>query len=69
MANNDDKILPVLRWLLIAFFGLLLVLAVQLFLLVKRANAAPSIKEPVHTELFRHPGFSWEAQSDVKNPT
>ena len=38
--NNDEKILPVLRWLLIAFFGLLLVLALQLFLLVTRADAA-----------------------------
>ena len=38
--TTDEKILPVLRWLLIAFFGLLLVLAVQLFLLVTRADAA-----------------------------
>ena len=36
MSDNDEKILPVLRWLLIAFFGLLLVLALQLFLLVTR---------------------------------
>ena len=40
MSDNDEKILPVLRWLLIAFFGLLLVLALQLFLLVTRADAA-----------------------------
>jgi len=40
MSDNDEKILPVLRLLLIAFFGLLLVLAFQLFLLVTRATAA-----------------------------
>lgn len=40
MSNNDEKILPVLRLLLVAFFGLLFVLALQLFLLVTRANAA-----------------------------
>ena len=40
MSDNDEKILPLLRWLLIAFFGLLLVLAFQLFLLVTRAAAA-----------------------------
>ena len=40
MSDNDEKILPILRWLLIAFFGLLLVLAVQLFLVVTGANAA-----------------------------
>lgn len=39
MADNNDKILPVVRWLLIAFFGLLLVLALQLFLLLARADA------------------------------
>ncbi|HXV82568.1 MAG TPA: hypothetical protein VEG60_22110 [Candidatus Binatia bacterium] len=33
--NNNDKILPVVRWLLIAFFALLLVLA----LLLARAGA------------------------------
>jgi ABC-type nitrate/sulfonate/bicarbonate transport system substrate-binding protein len=40
MSNNDEKALPVLRLLLVAFFGLLFVLALQLFLLVTRANAA-----------------------------
>jgi ABC-type nitrate/sulfonate/bicarbonate transport system substrate-binding protein len=40
MSDNDEKILPILRWLLIAFFGLLLVLALQLFLLVTRADAS-----------------------------
>ncbi len=40
MSDNDEKVLPVLRLLLIAFFGLLLVLAVQLFLVVTRAEAA-----------------------------
>jgi hypothetical protein len=39
MSDNDEKILPILRLLLIAFFGLLLVLALQLFLLVTGANA------------------------------
>jgi hypothetical protein len=39
MSDNDEKILPLLRLLLIAFFGLLLVLALQLFLLVTRADA------------------------------
>ncbi len=40
MSDNNEKILPLLRLLLIAFFGLLLVLALQLFLLVTRADAA-----------------------------
>ena len=40
MPNNDEKILPVLRLLLVAFFGLLFVLALQLFLLVTRAHAS-----------------------------
>ena len=39
MSDNDEKLLPILRWLLIAFFGLLLVLALQLFLLVTGADA------------------------------
>jgi hypothetical protein len=34
MADNNEKVLPVIRLLLVAFFGLLLVLAVQLFFLV-----------------------------------
>src|SRR5262245_4306340 len=42
MPDNDEKVLPVLRLLLVAFFGLLFVLALQLFLLVTRANAATS---------------------------
>jgi len=40
MADNDEKVLPVLRLLLVAFFGLLFVLALQLFLLVTHARAA-----------------------------
>lgn len=44
MADNNEKILPVIRLLLIAFFGLLLVLAVQLFLLVARANSTAQIQ-------------------------
>lgn len=43
MADNNDKILPVVRWLLIAFLALLLVLAVQLFLLLTRAGATATI--------------------------
>jgi hypothetical protein len=43
MSDNDEKILPVLRLLLVAFFGLLFVLALQLFLLVTGANAATTI--------------------------
>jgi hypothetical protein len=39
MSNNDEKLLPVMRLLLVAFFGLLFVLALQLFLLVTGANA------------------------------
>ena len=39
MSNSDEKILPVMRLLLVAFFGLLFVLALQLFLLVTGANA------------------------------
>jgi hypothetical protein len=39
MADNDEKILPVIRLLLVAFFGLLFVIALQLFLLVSGANA------------------------------
>jgi hypothetical protein len=40
MSDNDKKVLPVVRLLLVAFFGLLFVLALQLFLLVTRAHAA-----------------------------
>jgi hypothetical protein len=40
MSDNDEKVLPVLRLLLVAFFGLLFVLALQLFLLVTHTNAA-----------------------------
>jgi hypothetical protein len=43
MSDNDEKVLPVLRLLLVAFFGLLFVLALQLFLLVTGANAATTI--------------------------
>jgi hypothetical protein len=39
MSDNNEKILPILRLLLIAFFGLLLVLALQLFLLVNGGTA------------------------------
>jgi hypothetical protein len=39
MSDSDEKILPVIRLLLVAFFGLLFVLALQLFLLVTGANA------------------------------
>lgn len=44
MADNNEKVLPVIRLLLIAFFALLLVLAVQLFLLVTRDNSTPRIQ-------------------------
>jgi hypothetical protein len=47
MSDDDEKVLPVLRLLLVAFFGLLLVLALQLFLLVTGAKAAT-------TEAQRH---------------
>jgi hypothetical protein len=40
MADDNDKILPVIRLLLAAFLGLLFVLVLQLFFLVSRANAA-----------------------------
>jgi hypothetical protein len=43
MSDNNEKILPVLRLLLVAFFGLLFVIAVQLFLLVTGANAGITI--------------------------
>jgi hypothetical protein len=43
MVDNNEKILPVLRLLLVAFFGLLFVIAVQLFLLVTGANAGITI--------------------------
>jgi hypothetical protein len=39
MADNDEKILSVIRLLLVAFFGLLFVIALQLFLLASGANA------------------------------
>jgi hypothetical protein len=39
MSDSDEKILPVIRLLLVAFFGLLFVIALQLFLLVTGANA------------------------------
>jgi hypothetical protein len=44
MADNNEKILPVIRLLLAAFFGLLVVLAVQLFFLVSRANSTLRIQ-------------------------
>ena len=44
MADNNEKVLPVVRLLLIAFFALLLVLAVQLFLLLTRDNSTPRIQ-------------------------
>jgi hypothetical protein len=37
--NEKEKVLPVLRLLLVAFFGLLFVIALQLFLLVSGAKA------------------------------
>lgn len=40
MSNSDRNVLPVLRLLLAAFFGLLFVIALQLLILVTRANAA-----------------------------
>jgi hypothetical protein len=39
MSDNNEKVLPVLRLLLVAFFGLLFVIALQLFLVVAGANA------------------------------
>jgi hypothetical protein len=39
MPDNNEKVLPVLRLLLLAFFGLLFVIALQLFLLVTGAKA------------------------------
>lgn len=42
MSNSDKNVLPVLRLLLVAFFGLLFVIALQLLILVTRANAAPN---------------------------
>jgi hypothetical protein len=43
MSDNNEKILPVLRLLLVAFIGLLFVIALQLFLLVTGANAGITI--------------------------
>jgi hypothetical protein len=43
MSDNSEKVLPVLRLLLVAFFGLLCVIALQLFLLVTSANAGITI--------------------------
>ena len=40
MSNSDRNVLPVVRLLLAAFFGLLFVIALQLLILVTRANAA-----------------------------
>jgi hypothetical protein len=47
MSNIDKNVLPVLRLLLAAFFGLLFVIALQLLILVTRANAAayPQLNE------------------------
>ena len=50
MADNDEKILPILRLLIIAFFGLLLVVALQLFLLVTRAHAATTDIQVVYPQ-------------------
>ena len=43
MSDSDEKILPVIRLLLVAFFGLLFVIALQLFLLVSGASAGVTI--------------------------
>ena len=52
MSDNDEKkVLPVLRLLLVAFFGLLFVLALQLFLVVTRANAATTNIRVGYTQL------------------
>jgi len=51
MADNDEKILPILRLLIIAFFGLLLVVVLQLFLLVTRAHAATAASRVLYTQM------------------
>lgn len=51
MANNDEKILPILRLLLITFFGLLLVVALQLVLLVTRTRATATAVRVVYAQL------------------
>ena len=51
MADNNEKILPILRLLLLAFFGLLLVVALQLVLLVTRAHAATAASRVVDAHM------------------
>ncbi|HEY7320357.1 MAG TPA: hypothetical protein VIE89_22550 [Candidatus Binatia bacterium] len=51
MADNNEKILPILRLLLIAFFGLLLVVALQLFLLVTRPRATTAASRVVYAHM------------------
>ena len=55
MADNNEKVLPVIRLLLVAFFGLLLVLAVQLFLLVSRANSTLRIQRVDQHRIVQNP--------------
>ena len=42
MSANNEEILPFIRWLLAAFVGLLLMLALQLVFVVAGANANPA---------------------------
>jgi len=39
MSDNNEEILPFIRWLLAAFLGLLLMLALQLVFVVSGAHA------------------------------
>ncbi len=55
MSENNGKVLPVLRLLLAAFFGLLLVLALQLFLSVRRADVKTRIQGVGHHRVVQTP--------------
>jgi hypothetical protein len=69
--NNDEKNLPVLRLLLAVFFVLLFALALQLILVLSRADATAIIRvgysQPngCKTPLWNIPGNDYRSQSDI----
>ena len=53
MSHNKEKILPVIRLLLAAFLGLLLMLALQLAFVVSGAKATTADVHPGFPQLIR----------------
>jgi hypothetical protein len=73
--NNDEKTLPVLRLLLAVFFVLLFALALQLILVLARADAATTIIRVGYpqlngckTPLWNIPKNNYRSQSGIGQP-